>query len=56
MARKTIYYDFDTPADFLVHCTQRPEWKQKHKYECMAILEVVNELRTLKRKKQWWKR
>ena len=52
--RKPSYYEVDTPADFLLHVIDRPEWKKHHKYECLAIQKVLDENRRLKL--PWYKR
>ena len=46
--KKPIYDTFANSTDFLLHCTERPYWKEHHKYECKAILELIEENRRLK--------
>lgn len=52
--RKNARTYFESNVEYLLHCTQRPYWKEHHKNECKAILELIEENKRLKL--PWYKR
>ena len=52
--QKPLRNKFNSAADYLLYCVERPYWSEHHRYECEAIRELIAENRRLKT--PWYKR